>query len=117
MQFIEYPKCSTCKKAKQYLDKLRVEYIDRDIKEERPSKKELDKWIKISGKDIHAFFNTSGIKYRELNLKETLKELSYDEKLDILSSDGMLVKRPLIISKSFVLVGFKEKEWDIYFKG
>ena len=116
MLFVEYPKCSTCKKAKLYLDKMNVNYIDRDIKIENPNKKELDRWIKLSGKDIHSFFNTSGIKYRELNLKDTLKELSYDEKLDILASDGMLVKRPIVVTDNFVLVGFKIKEWDTYIK-
>ena len=112
MLFIEYPKCSTCQKAKKFLDSRNIEYIDRNIVIEKPSKKELDKWIKLSGKDISKFFNTSGIKYRELNLKETLKELDYEEKLDILASDGMLVKRPLLILDDKVLVGFKEQEWN-----
>jgi len=116
MLFIEYPKCSTCKKAKSYLDAIGSTYIDRDIKIHNPNKKELDKWITKSGKDIHAFFNTSGIKYRELNLKDTLKELSYEEKLDILSSDGMLVKRPILVDDDFILVGFKIKEWETYLK-
>lgn len=116
MLFIEYPKCSTCKKAKAFLDDNNAEYIDRDIKLDRPSKKELDEWIKVSGKDIYSFFNTSGIKYRELNLKETLKELSYEEKLDILSSDGMLVKRPILIFNKNVLIGFKVKEWESLLK-
>lgn len=111
MLFIEYPKCSTCKKAKQFLDDNKIEYFERNIVSNNPSKLELDKWIKLSGKDIHKFFNTSGIKYRELNLKETLKELTYEEKLDILSSDGMLVKRPLLILDNDVLIGFKESEW------
>ena len=112
MLFIEYPKCSTCQKAKKFLDSKNKEYLDRNIVIEKPSKKELDKWIKLSGKDISKFFNTSGIKYRELNLKETLKELDYEEKLDILASDGMLVKRPLLILDDKVLVGFKEQEWN-----
>ena len=112
MIFIEYPKCSTCKKAKAFLDKNKIKYIDRNIVENNPTKAELDEWIKLSGKDIKSFFNTSGIKYRELNLKETLKELDYDDKLDILSSDGMLVKRPLLISDKYILIGFKEKEWN-----
>lgn len=111
MIFIEYPKCSTCQKAKKYLDSKNLKYVDRNIVTNNPSKKELDKWIKLSGKDIHKFFNTSGIKYRELNLKETLKELEYEEKLDILSSDGMLVKRPLLILDNNVLIGFKETEY------
>lgn len=112
MSFIEYPKCSTCQKAKKFLDSKNKEYLDRNIVIEKPSKKELDKWIKLSGKDISKFFNTSGIKYRELNLKETLKELDYEEKLDILASDGMLVKRPLLVLDNNVLVGFKEQEWN-----
>lgn len=115
MLFIEYPKCSTCQKAKKYLDDNKVNYIDRHIKEDRPNKKELDEWIKKSGKDISSFFNTSSIKYRELNLKEVLKELDYDEKLDILASDGMLVKRPILVTDNIVLVGFKIKEWEEIF--
>lgn len=111
MLFIEYPKCSTCQKAKKFLDGKNIEYEGRNIVTNNPTKKELDKWIKLSGKDIHKFFNTSGIKYRELNLKDTLKELDYDEKLDILASDGMLVKRPLLILDNDVLIGFKESEW------
>lgn len=113
MIFLEYPKCSTCKKAKKYLDDNNIKYIDRDIVTSNPNNDELDKWIKISNKDINKFFNTSGIKYRELNLKEKLKVLSYDEKLKLLSGDGMLVKRPIIISDNIVLVGFKEDEWSI----
>ena len=112
MLFIEYPKCSTCKKAKMFLDKNNIEYVDRHIVENNPNKVELDKWIKLSGKDIKSFFNTSGIKYRALNLSETLKELDYEDKLDILSSDGMLVKRPILVLDKTVLVGFIEKEWN-----
>lgn len=112
MLFIEYPKCSTCKKAKAFLDKKEISYNDRDIVHNNPNKEELKKWIEISNIDISKFFNTSGIKYRQLNLKEVLKELSFDEKLDILSSDGMLVKRPLLIMSNKVLIGFKIKEWE-----
>lgn len=111
MLFIEYPKCSTCKKAKCYLDNNKKEYIDRNIVLDNPNRDELKKWINISGKDIQKFFNTSGIKYRELNLKEVLKDLSFDEKLDILASDGMLVKRPLLVLDDKVLIGYKESEW------
>ena len=111
MLFIEYPKCSTCKKAKCYLDNNNKDYVDRNIVLDNPNKDELKKWIKISGKDIQKFFNTSGIKYRELNLKEVLKDLSFDEKLDILASDGMLVKRPLLVLDDKVLIGYKETEW------
>ena len=112
MLLLEYPKCSTCKKAKAFLDNCKVDYIDRDIVNNNPSKDELRKWIKTSEKDISRFFNTSGIKYREMNLKEVLKEISFDEKLDILSTDGMLVKSPLLIIDNKVLIGFKQKEWE-----
>ena len=111
MLFIEYPKCSTCKKAKCYLDNNKKDYVDRNIVLDKPNRDELKKWINISGKDIQKFFNTSGIKYRELNLKEVLKDLSFDEKLDILASDGMLVKRPLLVLDDKVLIGYKETEW------
>ena len=111
MLFIEYPKCSTCKKAKCYLDNNKKDYVDRNIVLDNQNKEELEKWIKLSGKDIQKFFNTSGIKYRELNLKEVLKNLSFDEKLDILASDGMLVKRPLLVLDDKVLIGYKETEW------
>lgn len=113
MIFLEYPKCSTCKKAKQFLENNNIKFEDRDIVNCNPNKDELDKWIKNSNKDINKFFNSSGIKYRELNLKDKLKSMSYDEKLKILSSNGMLVKRPIIISDNIVLVGFKENEWSI----
>ena len=112
MLFIYYPKCSTCLKAKKFLDTNKIDYIERDIVKNNPSKEELDKWIKLSGKDIKSFFNTSGLKYRALNLKDTLKELTYEEKLDILSSDGMLVKRPILILDNNELVGFNESTWN-----
>jgi len=112
MLFLEYPKCSTCKKAKSFLDKNKIKYIDRDIKTNNPTKEELKKWIELSGFNIEKFFNTSGIKYRELNLKDTLKDVDFETKLDILSSDGMLVKRPLLIMDDKVLIGFKESIWD-----
>ena len=111
MLFIEYPKCSTCQKAKKYLDNKKVSYIDRNIKECNPTKEELKKFIKLSDKEVNSFFNTSGMKYRELNLKDKLKDMSEEEKLELLSSDGMLIKRPLLITDKKVLVGFKEKEW------
>lgn len=116
MLFIEYPKCSTCKKAKKFLDDNKIIYNDRNIVTNNPNKEELKNFINLSGKDIHKFFNTSGIKYRELNLKDTLKELDFDEQLDILASDGMLVKRPLLILDNNVLIGFKESEWIKYIK-
>ena len=111
MILLEYPKCSTCKKAKSFLDSNNYSYIDRHIVNNKPNKEELTRWIEISGKDISNFFNTSGIKYRELNLKDVLKELTFDEKLDILSSDGMLVKRPILVLDNNVLVGFKIDLW------
>ena len=111
MLLIEYPKCSTCQKAKKFLDLNDIKYNTRHIKEEILNKEELDKLIKKSKLDINKFFNTSGIKYRELNLKDKLPNLSYEEKLEILSQDGMLVKRPILESEDLVLVGFKEKEW------
>lgn len=115
MLFIEYPKCSTCKKAKKYLDDNNISYEDRNIKDNNPTKDELKKYIELSNKDINNFFNTSGLKYRELNLKDKLKSMTFDEKLDLLSTDGMLVKRPIIVNGKNVLVGFKEKEWQELF--
>ena len=110
--FIQYPKCSTCQKAKKWLEKNKIEFEDTHILEENPTKEELRKWIKQSGYDIKKFFNTSGMKYKELKLKEKLPNMTDEEKIDILSTDGMLVKRPLIISDNLILVGFKEKEWE-----
>lgn len=112
MLFIEYPKCSTCKKAKKYLDDNNIDYIDRNIVIDNPTVNELTKWIKISGKDINKFFNTSGLKYRDLNLKDKLKIMSDLEKIELLSTDGMLVKRPIIVKDDLVLVGFRESEWE-----
>lgn len=109
--FIEYPKCSTCKKAKKWLEDNNVEFVDRNIVEERPNSQELTKWIKESNEDIKRWFNTSGLKYKELNLKEKLPQMSDSEKIELLSTDGMLVKRPIFISDDNVFVGFKENEW------
>lgn len=111
MLFIEYPKCSTCKKAKKYLEEHGIEFEDRHIVEENPTKEELAEWIRISGKPIKKFFNTSGMKYRELGLKDKLPEMSEEEQIELLASDGMLVKRPLLIDGEMVLTGFKEAEW------
>lgn len=111
MLFIEYPKCSTCKKAKKYLEGHGIEFEDRHIVEENPTKEELAEWIRISGKPIKKFFNTSGMKYRELGLKDKLPEMSEEEQIELLASDGMLVKRPLLINGEMVLAGFKEAEW------
>ena len=110
--FIEYPKCSTCQKAKKWLDENNIDYIDRNIITETPSKEELKEWIDRSWTDVKNFFNTSGIKYRELNIKEKIKNMSEDEIYELLSSDGMLIKRPLFISDKRILKGFKEKEWE-----
>lgn len=109
--FIEYPKCSTCKNAKNYLESNRIEYIDRNITLEVPTKEELKDWITKSGKDIKKWFNTSGLVYKELNLKEKLDEMTEDEKISLLSSNGMLIKRPILVTKNKVLIGFKEEEW------
>ena len=111
MLFIEYPKCSTCKKAKKYLEEHGIEFEDRHIVEENPTKEELAEWIRISGKPIKKFFNTSGMKYRELGVKDKLPEMSEEEQIELLASDGMLVKRPLLIDGEMVLAGFKEAEW------
>lgn len=114
--FICYPKCSTCKNAGNFLKQNNIKYELRNIKENNPTKEELDNLIKLSGKDIKAFFNTSGLVYKELNLKEKLPNMSYDEKLKILSTNGMLVKRPILVSENKVLVGFKKQEWDSLIK-
>ena len=111
MLFIEYPKCSTCKKAKKWLEDKGIVFEDRHIVEKNPTAEELREWIKKSGLDIKRFFNTSGMKYRDLGLKDKLADIEEEEKLTLLSSDGMLVKRPLVVGDNVVLVGFKEKEW------
>ena len=110
--FIEYQKCSTCKNAKKWLDDNKIEYIDRNIIIEVPTKEELTKWIQKSGKDIKKWFNTSGLKYKRLNLKEKLLEMTDEEKINLLSSDGMLIKRPIIVTEKEILVGFKKEEWE-----
>lgn len=115
--FIYYPKCSTCQKAKKWLDENKIEYEERHIIEQNPTEKELTKWIKQSNLEIKKFFNTSGMKYKELNLKEKLLNMKDEEKIHILSTDGMLVKRPLLITNKYILVGFKEKEWNEKLKG
>lgn len=109
--FIEYPKCSTCKRAKKLLDDNNISYQDRNIVTDNPSKEEIEKFLKISGKDIKSFFNTSGNLYKQLNLKDKLQSMSLDEKMSLLSTDGMLVKRPILVSDYFVLTGFKEQVW------
>ncbi len=109
--FIWYPKCSTCQKAKKFLEDNSLAFEERHIVEETPSKEELAIWIKQSGLETKKFFNTSGLKYKELNLKEKLPTLTDEEKIELLASNGMLIKRPLFISNQKILVGFKEKEW------
>lgn len=109
--FIWYPKCSTCRKAKKWLDNNNVNYQERNIVEYVPTKDELTRWIELSNLDIKRFFNTSGLKYKELNLKEKLPNMSDQEKIDLLASDGKLIKRPLFIQNDIILVGFKEEEW------
>ena len=117
MLLIEYPKCSTCKKAKKFLDDNNIKYEQRHIVENNPTYKELKKWIKDSNKDINIFFNTSGLKYKELKLKEKIKYMTEDEKIKLLSTDGMLVKRPLfILDDNSILIGFKENEWKSFIK-
>lgn len=112
MLFIEYPKCTTCKKAKKYLQEKGLEFDERHIVENNPTAEELKKWIEMSGYPVKKFFNTSGMKYRELGLKDKLPEMSDEEKIELLATDGMLVKRPILIDGDRVLVGFREKEWE-----
>ena len=112
MVFICYPKCTTCQKAKKWLDDNKIKYEYRDIKEDNPSLEELTTWYKISGLPLKKFFNTSGLLYKSMELKDKLPTMSDEEQLKLLATDGMLVKRPLIIGEEFVLVGFKESEWD-----
>ena len=110
--FIEYPKCSTCKKAKKWLEENNVKFEDRNIIEETPTKDELSKWILKSKNQFKGWFNTSGMKYRELNLKDKLPQMTDDEKIELLASDGMLIKRPiLIVDDDKICTGFREAEW------
>ncbi len=110
--FVEYPKCSTCQKAKKWLDSRGVAYTERHIKEENPTAEELKEWHQKSGLPLKRFFNTSGMLYRNMELKDKLPDMSIEEQYDLLASDGMLVKRPLVIGEDFVLTGFREKEWE-----
>lgn len=112
LKFICYPKCTTCQKAKKWLDDKAIQYELRDIKLQNPTFDELNAWYSKSGLPIKKFFNTSGLLYKALDLKNKLPEMSEDEMLRLLATDGMLVKRPLLIGDDFVLVGFKEKEWQ-----
>lgn len=112
MLFIEYPKCSTCQKAKKWLDTHGVTYTDRHIVEVNPSYDELKQWYERSGISLKKFFNTSGMLYKEMQLKDKLTAMNEEEQLKLLASNGMLVKRPLIIDENMVLTGFKETEWE-----
>lgn len=109
--FIEYPKCTTCKKAKKWLDDQGIAYENRHIKEQNPTAEELANWYQKSGLPIKRFVNTSGMLYREMNLKDKLPTMTEEEILELLATDGMLVKRPLVIGDDVVLTGFKEAEW------
>ena len=112
MLFIEYPKCSTCQKAKKWLDENNVSYTDRHIKEQNPTYEELKAWYDKCGLPLKRFFNTSGLLYKSMGLKDKLADMSEEEQLRLLATDGMLVKRPLVVTDSFVLTGFREKEWS-----
>ena len=111
LEFICYPKCTTCQKAKKWLDDNKIEYELRDIKENNPSLDELTAWYKTSGLPLKKFFNTSGLLYKSMELKDKLPAMSEEDQLKLLATDGMLVKRPIVIDEDFVLVGFKEGEW------
>ncbi len=112
MLFLEYPKCSTCKKAKKWLEDNKIKFDGRHIVENNPTAAELKEWKEKSGLPVKKFVNTSGMKYRELNLKDKLPQMGEDEIFALLATDGMLVKRPLLIGRDFVLTGFKESEWE-----
>lgn len=111
-----YPRCSTCKKAVKWLDENGLEYTYRDIKVDNPTENELRKWHALSGLPLRRFFNTSGMLYKEMHLKDRIPEMSEDEMFSLLASDGLLVKRPLLVTDGKVLVGFKEAEWEAALK-
>ena len=112
MLFVCYPKCSTCMKAKKWLEEKEIEFEQRDIKEEKQTAEELKTWWRKSGLPLKRFFNTSGKLYKEMQLKDRIPNMSEDEQIELLASDGMLVKRPILVQNEKVLVGFKEKEWQ-----
>lgn len=112
IKIIQYPKCSTCKKAVKFLQDNNVEFESRDIKENNPTAEELKKWHEMSGLPLKRFFNTSGLKYKELGLKDKLPQMSEEEQYELLATDGMLVKRPILVGEDYVLVAFKETEWS-----
>jgi len=111
MLFVCYPKCTTCQKAKRFLDSHNAAYVDRHIKDEKPSEAELRDWQVRSGLPLKKFFNTSGLQYKALGLKDKLPGMSEEQQFALLASDGMLVKRPILVGEDFVLVGFKEEQW------
>lgn len=110
--FINYPKCSTCKKARKWLDEKGIEYDDRHIVEDRPTANEIEQWVSASGLKTRRFFNTSGMKYRELGLKDKLDGMTDAEQIELLASDGMLVKRPVLVGENIVLIGFVPSQWE-----
>lgn len=112
MVFVCYPKCTTCQKAQKWLDGQGASYEIRHIKEDNPTRAELEQWWKASGLPLKRFFNTSGLQYKALGLKDKLPSMSEDEQLDLLSTDGMLVKRPILVGEGFALPGFKQAEWE-----
>ena len=112
MLFVNYPKCSTCKKARKFLEEKGVAFEDRDIKEQNPTAAELKEWIAKSGLPAKKFFNTSGMLYRHMELKDKLPNMSEQEMIELLATDGMLVKRPILVSEDKVLVGFRQAEWE-----
>ena len=112
LKFICYPKCTTCQRAKKWLEDNKIEYELRDIKTDNPTKEELTDWYRKSGLILKKFFNTSGLLYKSLNLKNKLPEMTEEEMINLLATDGMLVKRPILAGDNFVLVGFKENEWE-----
>lgn len=117
MVFIGYPRCSTSNKAQKWLDDKGISYLFRHIKEDNPTAEELAQWLRLSGLPLRRFFNTSGLLYKELGLKDRLPHMTEEEQLALLATEGMLVKRPLLVSDDFVLVGFREAEWAARLKG
>lgn len=114
MLFVCYPKCTTCKKAQKWLDDNGISYTLRNIKEQNPTYEELLSWYKDSGLPLKKFFNTSGLLYKSMNLKDKLPQMSEEEQLKLLATDGMLVKRPIVVNDNIVKVGFKETEWECF---
>lgn len=116
MLFLQYPKCSTCQKAKKWLDENKIRYEDRHIVERNPSYEELKEWFERSGSPLKKFFNTSGLLYKEMQLKDKLPTMSEEEQLQLLATNGMLVKRPLLVDEENILIGFKVAQWEEFFK-